>query len=90
MKKGISDTLLRHRAIQLVAELPSDPDAALLVLKYAQDVVNGFMRPRMPRDAKIVRHPALVPSSPNLRASATDNPSEVPYHSQSVVTPGTA
>ena len=87
---GISDASLRHRAVQIAAELPSDPELACRVLKYAQEVVDNFLRPRLPPDAKILVHPALAASSPNFLASATDSPSASPYQSQSVVIPGTA
>ena len=87
---GISDASLRHRAVQIAAELPSDPELACQVLKYAQEVVDNFMRPRMPQDAKILAHPALVAASPKSRSLAPESPSAAPYQSQSVVIPGTA
>ena len=87
---GISDASLRHRAVQIVAELPSDPASAELVLFYARQIVDNFLRPRMTMDAKKRGHPALALVSPNFLSSATDRPSGTPYQSQSVVKPGTA
>lgn len=87
---AISDASLRHRAVQIVAELPSDPASAELVLFYAQQIVDNFLRPTMPRDAKRRAYPALASVSPNFLSSATDRPSGTPYQSQSVVKPGTA
>lgn len=86
----ISDATLRHRAVQIAAELPSDPDAACKVLKYARELVDNFMRPERPAGASMLDYPALVSTSSNKRASATDNPPSTPYQSQSVVRPGTA
>lgn len=86
----ISDATLRHRAVQIAAELPSDPDAAFQVLKYAREVVESFFRPRIAVGAEILTYPALVSTSSSERASATDSPSGTPYQSQSVLKPGTA
>lgn len=87
---AISDASLRHRAVQIASQLPSDPSDAARVLKYVQEIVDNFIRPGKPTGAKIVSYPALVPISPNLRASASGSPSETPNQSQSVVKPSTA
>lgn len=85
----ISDATLRHRAVQIAAELPSDPDTACQVLKYVQEIVDNFCRPRIAVGAEILSYPTLVSNSPRERASATDSPSVTPYQSHSVLKPGT-
>lgn len=86
---GISDASLRHRAVQLASQLPSDPTQADLVLKYVREIVDGFIRPGMAAGALKPRYPTLVPISPNLRASASGSPEASPNQSQSVVKPST-
>lgn len=86
---GISDASLRHRAVQIAGQLPSSPVEAAKVLKYVQELVDNFIRPETGAGAKIVNYPALVPISPNSRASLSERPSEAPNQSQSVVKPST-
>lgn len=85
----ISDALLRHRAVQIASNLPSDPICAKVVLEYALEIVEKFFAPEMPAGAKRPAYPTLVPTSLNFRSSATESPSETPYQSQSVDKPST-
>lgn len=44
-KMGSSDKLLwqKHRAVELVAQLPEDPDEALAILELAKQLIHEFV-----------------------------------------------
>jgi hypothetical protein len=41
----VSELWLRRQAMQIAAQLPENPEEALLILEYASEVVNLFLRP---------------------------------------------
>jgi hypothetical protein len=43
MGDGENDARLRRDALQIALQLPSDINEALIVLKYAEDLVRGFL-----------------------------------------------
>lgn len=53
--------MLWHRrlAIQIAAQLPDEPDDALEVLAYAEELVERFIR----RDVKLVQEAVVLPFS---------------------------
>lgn len=61
------DTWHRRHAIQLAAQLPENPEDALLVLELTRQLVEEFLRPQPPReralDAAVIRFPAASSSA---------------------------
>jgi hypothetical protein len=45
----------KRHALQLAAQLPDDPDDALLVLQYARQLVEGFLVERHTQEGTVVR-----------------------------------
>lgn len=43
MVDGIDDLRLRREALQIALQLPADMAEALMVLKYADELVRGFL-----------------------------------------------
>lgn len=41
-----SEAWLKRQALNIVAQLPEEPEDALAVLAYAVELVSGFMKPR--------------------------------------------
>jgi hypothetical protein len=46
MVDGVDDLRLRRDAMQVALQLPSEQAEALLVLKYAEELVRGFLAGR--------------------------------------------
>src|SRR5688500_18281815 len=85
-----SDHWLRRLAVQVVAQLPANPDEASQVLRYAQDVVDNFMRLGSPPGPhQVLPFSEPVGRAPSDFASSTGSQEPSPNQSQSVVKPGT-
>ena len=86
MPVEMTDAWLRRLAVQITAQLPDNPDAAVVVLGYAREIVDNFLRPRpveRPQapaaDQRVLVFPGSgSPNSPSDRASANARPSGLP------------
>lgn len=61
MKKADHNWRRRH-AIQIVAQLPENPEDALVVLELAKELVEGFLQGAQARPVPVVAFPASASS----------------------------
>lgn len=57
-----SDAWLRRQAVQIVAQLPPNPDDALRVLEFAREFVRDFLmvvEPPADQEARVVPFPVV-------------------------------
>lgn len=54
MSKPDDQNWRRRHAIQIVAQLPENPDDALVVLELAQQLVRGFLLDGQPRLSEVL------------------------------------